>query len=314
MDHAGQEKSSLANLCIGTGAGILLGAEVLLWLRIEWIRQFFYEFAWWSYILILEGLIHRKCGESLILSHPRFFLRLSLFSIPWWLCFELLNLRLENWKYLDLPSNPLVRWPGYAIAYATVLPALHQTACLLESLGLFSKTRSLPFAVSSRGLRMLQISGWACLILALIWPRYFFPLVWGSWALLLDPPHYRRGLPSLLREWSEGRPARALQLLLAGGICGILWEFWNFWAQAKWIYRVPYVGNWKIFEMPALGYLGFFPFAWECACFITWMENTWAGLSRPLRLLASVLLAVFSLAAFHWIDRNTVQGLVTSPN
>ena len=31
----------------------------------------------------------------------------------------------------------------------------------------------------------------------------------------------------------------------------------------KWIYHVPYVGVAKVFEMPLLGYLGYFPFAME---------------------------------------------------
>jgi hypothetical protein len=47
-------------------------------------------------------------------------------------------------------------------------------------------------------------------------------------------------------------------------ICGGLWEFWNFWASAKWIYTVPWVGEVKLFEMPVLGFFGFPPFAEEC--------------------------------------------------
>jgi hypothetical protein len=50
----------------------------------------------------------------------------------------------------------------------------------------------------------------------------------------------------------------------AGMICGLLWEFWNFWTKSKWIYTVPFVGDIKLFEMPILGFLGFAPFALEC--------------------------------------------------
>jgi hypothetical protein len=52
--------------------------------------------------------------------------------------------------------------------------------------------------------------------------------------------------------------------LLGGLVCGILWEFWNFWARTKWIYAVPILSEIKIFEMPVLGFLGFPPFAVEC--------------------------------------------------
>jgi len=53
-------------------------------------------------------------------------------------------------------------------------------------------------------------------------------------------------------------------LLASGLVCGVLWEFWNYWAIAKWTYTVPFFGNVKIFEMPVLGFLGFPPFAVEC--------------------------------------------------
>ena len=52
--------------------------------------------------------------------------------------------------------------------------------------------------------------------------------------------------------------------MAAGWTCGILWEFWNYWAAAKWIYIFPIGQSSKVFEMPLLGYLGFLPFALEC--------------------------------------------------
>jgi hypothetical protein len=55
-----------------------------------------------------------------------------------------------------------------------------------------------------------------------------------------------------------------VSLIISGAVCGILWEFWNYWAGTKWQYHVPYLGDIKIFEMPVLGYLGFMPFALEC--------------------------------------------------
>ena len=57
---------------------------------------------------------------------------------------------------------------------------------------------------------------------------------------------------------------RLVNLSLSGLLCGALWEFWNFWAGAKWHYSVPIMERWKIFEMPLPGYFGFPPFALEC--------------------------------------------------
>jgi len=51
--------------------------------------------------------------------------------------------------------------------------------------------------------------------------------------------------------------------MLAGYVCGFLWEFWNYWAYTKWYYTVPILENIKIFEIPAVGFLAYGPFALE---------------------------------------------------
>ena len=68
-----------------------------------------------------------------------------------------------------------------------------------------------------------------------------------------------------MREIRSGDCSRVAALVVAGISCGFLWEFWNYWAIAKWHYHIPisFVGP-RLFEMPLLGYLGFIPFAFEC--------------------------------------------------
>jgi hypothetical protein len=64
-------------------------------------------------------------------------------------------------------------------------------------------------------------------------------------------------------------------------VCGWLWEFWNYWAAAKWLYIFPMFQGWKIFEMPAPGFLGFPPFALEC--FTMYVTARWlVGGRRPV--------------------------------
>ena len=66
--------------------------------------------------------------------------------------------------------------------------------------------------------------------------------------------------PDVLRGWpisARGTRRGWLALLASGAVCGVLWEFWNYWATARWTYTVPYLGDVKLFEMPVLGYLGF---------------------------------------------------------
>lgn len=69
----------------------------------------------------------------------------------------------------------------------------------------------------------------------------------------------------------------------AGVLCGVLWEFWNYYALAKWTYHLPFLGSlehYRLFEMPILGFLGFPAFAVEC-----WVAlNTMDGLCRSAGL------------------------------
>ena len=60
--------------------------------------------------------------------------------------------------------------------------------------------------------------------------------------------------------------------MLAGLACGFFWEMWNMWSLAKWVYSVPFVDRFHLFEMPALGYAGYLPFGIECAAAALWIE------------------------------------------
>ena len=91
--------------------------------------------------------------------------------------------------------------------------------------------------------------------------------VWVALIFLLDPINHWLGGPSILQDWRQGRWGRWIALMLGGATCGLCWEFWNYWAVAKWTYQLPFLGDLerhKIFEMPWLGFLGFLPFAVEC--------------------------------------------------
>ena len=55
---------------------------------------------------------------------------------------------------------------------------------------------------------------------------------------------------------------------LAALVCGFFWEFWNSRSAAHWVYSVPYVHRFLIFEMPLLGYVGYLPFGLECVAIV----------------------------------------------
>ena len=282
----------------------------------------FYCFSWWSYILVIDGMNRAMEGESLLLDHTGDFAYVTFCSVGVWLVFELFNLSLKNWHYVNVPRNLPVRWLGYFIAYATVLPGIFETATFLKNIGLFLRLEKAKMWIPGRRWKLWSVLiGASCLILPLVLPRYFFPLVWLGFVFLLEPLNFSGGLPSLAREMMAGNWRELALLLSAGAICGFLWELWNYWAGGKWIYTVPWVGHLKIFEMPLPGFFGFPPFAVECYVMMTSLfflrdrllgnsgASPSAGKRRGIVVIVSVVLViVFYCLVFHLIDKYTVIG------
>jgi len=251
------------------GLAIILLAELLLFLHVHWASVFFTPIVWTGYLLFADSLVFSVGGSSRIADSLRSFLWLACWSVPLWLIFEAYNLRLRNWAYVGLPQNPFLRGLGYTWSFATIWPAIFETADLVSALGL-AGPRKTPETFVIRPSRHLPalVLGLACLIFPLLAPSglrgYLFGAVWVGFILLLDPINYSWGGRSLRRDFQQGETNTLIAFLCSGLVCGILWEFWNYSASAKWIYVFPMWQNWKVFEMPAPGYLGFAPFGLEC--------------------------------------------------
>lgn len=252
------------------GLALLAVSEGAMLAHVEPFWTWHTPFAWTGYILLLDGVVYKWRGSSWLMTNRREFVFLAIVSIPLWVVFEGYNLLIENWYYINLPDNLFVRYFGYAWAFATISPGIFLTAELVAAL----RAPRLPTVDSSLATVDYRLStgdyvsiaaGAAMLLWPLIWPSpYLAAPVFLGFIFLLDPINARAGDESLFRDRRAGRYDRLINLLAAGFICGGLWEFWNFWARAKWIYTVPIVGDIKIFEMPVLGYFGFPPFALEC--------------------------------------------------
>ena len=305
------------------GLILLLLSEILHFKKIDPFYSWFYCFAWWSYILTVDAIIYRLKGNSLIINRRKEFFLMIPWSVFVWLVFEAANFSMENWYYINLPASMIERWLGYAIAYGTVLPGIFETMELLETVGLFKNSSIKKTVFSQRGHYVLVALGILCLVSSVLNPNYFFPLIWVGFILLLEPFNDRYGARSLLREMEAGSLRTIYLLLSAGLICGLLWEFWNFWARSKWVYTVPFFEERKGFEMPFLGFLGFPPFAvqvYVIYSFISlfrfgrgWEESTYSlHKDKRTRLLTMILIPIlwisFSFLMFRTIDLKTVDS------
>jgi len=219
-------------------------------------------FGWYGYILFFDWLIFKKKGQSPLMTDTKEFLMMFPVSILLWCIFELHNLLFHNWVYIGLPRNKFITVFAFAISFVTILPALYETFEFLKSRDFFD-VKIQPHSYGKPRLILEIALGIILIAIATFFPSiYTGPLIWPGYLFVFMPLNYLVGAPSVLKErLAEGRLSDFFNLLAAGYICGVVWEFLNYWAGAKWVYYVPYFPEIKIFEMPILGFLGFGPFA-----------------------------------------------------
>ena len=284
------------------GLLVMIVSETATIARIEPFWSWNTPIAWTGFILFADGVVFRRRGSSWITSAPREFGFLAIASIPLWLVFEFYNRFIDNWYYVNLPENTLLRYFGYAWSFATIWPAIFEGAELIAvwrgarvagraTAGL--KTRATTADPQTRATTvvaqdfspahfspaqwMSMAVGATMLVWPLIWPsRYLAAPVWLGFIFLLDPINARLGGESLSADLGHHEYDRLANLALSGLLCGLLWEFWNYWSRAKWHYTVPIMENLKIFEMPLPGYFGFPAFAFECFTMYVFVRIVWA--------------------------------------
>jgi hypothetical protein len=226
------------------------------------IQMYSFTPLWLGYIVVVNALAYRAAGRCLLLSHTRYLLLLFPLSAGFWWFFEYLNRFVQNWMYHGVAEWSA--WEYFSLAtlsFSTVLPAVMSTDDLLSTLGIAHRADDRPVTIPSRNFRMVMcVLSIITLGLLGIAPNVLFPFLWlaplGLLILMYPADHFRTVFPT---------PGTMLRLSLAALICGFFWELWNFHSLAKWIYHVPYVGKFHVFEMPFLGYFGYLPFGWECA-------------------------------------------------
>lgn len=291
-------------------------ATVLMLREVEPFINWYYVSAWYPTILVLDAVQATISGRYYIVSRPRFAFSLLGWSAVLWFFFEVVNIRVANWYYVFLPPERPLRWLGTTISFMTVLPAIFVAERLLAVGSRFDMLRWPTFHTSRRLLVGIFIAGIVFAGLSLAWPRLFFPMIWGALTLLLEPLNYWRDPGrSLIGDLSAGRPGRLLRFLAGGLMIGFLWELYNIESRSKWIYTVPGFENFKLFEMPLLGFFGFPVFALDC--FVVYQSLVMVRVAvaenvgspgalrvQPRRAMAAgAAAAVFSLAALFGMDR-----------
>ena len=292
------------NLTAWIGLAVMVISEAATLARIEPFWSWNTPIAWTGFILFADGIVWRARGDSWLRSDGREFVVLAIVSIPLWLVFEGYNQIIRNWFYVGLPENFALRMFGYGWSFATIWPAIFEGAELVAVLragragraggtGTTGRAGRAGRAGTAGGTETYVGSGFSRTLIAigavmLVSPflvpsdvaPYMAAPVWLGFIFLLDPINARLGGESLLADLHADRRDRLVNLALSGLLCGVLWEFWNYWSRAKWHYTVPIMENMKLFEMPLPGYLGFAAFAIECFTMYVFVRAVFARITR----------------------------------
>ena len=273
------------------GLFVMLVSQTGMLARVDPFYHWHTPIAWTGYILFVDAWVWARRGASWLRNHPAELFFISCVSVPLWVLFELYNkYSIHNWYYVGLPEVLLLRYFGYVWSFATILPAIFETGDLVSSLrdrrAPVNRAKiPVPQQLSTAARIAMALGAVMVVVPIFVHSDYLAAPVWLGFILLIDPLNARAGNESILGDWRAGRRGRLINLLLAGLLCGVVWEFWNYWCGTKWIYNVPILPEVKIFEMPILGFGGFPPFAVECfAMYVLVRGLLWRGAWRPIAI------------------------------
>ena len=119
------------------GLVMILFAEIMLYFHIEPFVSWFFPVVWWGYILLLDAIVFKMKGNSLIMNYGKIFLTLIVLSVVFWVIFELfVQLYYPYWLYEI--TIPTILLPIFGLlSFSTVVPAVFETADLIKAFHFF---------------------------------------------------------------------------------------------------------------------------------------------------------------------------------
>jgi hypothetical protein len=220
---------------------------------------------WLGFCLTVDALVYYRTHDSLIKRNLLRFILLFIISIPVWWLFELINQLTKNWIYLGREFFSDTAFALLAsLNFSTVIPAVFEASELAATFKWIRNAKGGPRIPSSKTTyAVFFITGLLSLVLEIVWPRIFYPFIWVTAYLLIEPVNSLLKFPSLFRYTGEKDWRPVLALWTGGLLCGICWEMWNYYSFPKWRYDLPGLNVCHVFEMPLPGFAGFMALALE---------------------------------------------------
>ena len=263
------------------GLAILVGGWVLAWTRFSWMpvvcqRQTYLPL-WIGLIVFVNALCFRRAGWSLLTHRTVPFLLSFPASCLFWWFFEYLNRYVWNWYYVGIAGIGDVQYVIFAtLSFSTVLPGIASVAAWLGTFPCFADGSyagmlriDVRAPVSLAVMALLAAFGLVGIVFI---PQFAYPFLWISPLMVFVILQVALKEDSVLDDLVKGDWTLVFRFGIAALICGVCWETWNYYSLAKWIYAVPYVHRFQVWEMPVLGFGGYLPFGMECAAVAAWIS------------------------------------------
>ncbi|HEY2510622.1 MAG TPA: hypothetical protein VGI39_07195, partial [Polyangiaceae bacterium] len=211
-------------MALAAALAALMAGVLLLHFQVGPVPTWFYVFAWYPTLVIMDVLVVRLGGKSL-LARPSVLVPMLWWSAVIWFLFEAINFRLDDWYYVFLPANRSERWMGVTASFATVVPAILLPERLLDRVGVGRRLFTTPLRRRDGELGWAFELGVVTLAATFALPRYLHPLTWGAVWLIAEPLLYRTNpAESLFGDMQRGEWGRVVRLLVAGLLAGLIWE------------------------------------------------------------------------------------------
>jgi hypothetical protein len=269
-------------------------AWTLVWWWLAWTRQPWFAWGqrytftplWLGLIVTATALTAARGGIPLVRRAPGKWLTLFAASAAFWWVFEWLNRFVGNWHYLGVEGVGAWEYAVHSsICFSTVLPAVAGVREWLATMprlqARLARGPAWPWLSRREAGAAMAAAGAAGLVLTGVQPLYFFPALWAAPLLIGVGLSGLGRVEGWWREMAVGDWRDAGLWALAALGCGFFWELWNLHSLAKWVYTVPFVQRWQVFEMPLLGYSGYLTFGLECALATAWVLGREPTSDRP---------------------------------
>lgn len=251
--------------------------------RPKWLTDWALLPLWWGFILMLDGMVYkRNNGKSLVHNAPTELIAMAVFSISGWLIFEYFNFFIDlNWYYPYADEMPHDSFLLYAfVGSSAFIPMAFEWYQLLRTFPVINRRykHGKKIKASTQVKILLLLIALAGLYFIAFKPNQLFYAVWLSPLIVLIIVLQLLGIWTPFKPIAERGDWTSLiafaPVWLLQGLCVESWNYISFdhhpalptYNPGYWEYCIPYVtikGTF-IFNMPALGYLGYVPYSLYC--------------------------------------------------